>query len=155
MACNALLPQLRRRIDQKPVDVINADSDRGLAAGCDRPAFTSADTHGAATIPLGNAASRCSSENDHAKHGTNAGQRMDQSTLKKAEGPLPTGRACQSKRPTSTFSELARGRRLLPHRRCVHVDFQTHRHFEDFWCFPGHYEISTGFNEDTARLPCL
>jgi hypothetical protein len=82
-------------------------------------------------------------------------QRLDQSTLKKAEGPLPTGQACQSKRPTSAFSELARRRRLPPHRTCVHVDFQTHRHFDDFWCFPGHYEVSIGFNEDTTRLPCL
>jgi hypothetical protein len=46
---------------------------------CDRPAVI----HGAVTFPPGNAASRCSSENDHAKHETNAGQRMDQSTSKK------------------------------------------------------------------------
>src|ERR1700751_5064850 len=46
---------------------------------CDRPAVT----YGAATFPLGNAASRSSSENDHAKHETNAGQRMDQSRLEK------------------------------------------------------------------------
>ena len=59
--------------DQTPVDAINADSDRGLAVGGDRPAFTSTDTRGAATIRLGNAASRCSCGNDHAKHGTNAG----------------------------------------------------------------------------------